>query len=58
MNIDGWEKDTDPRRWRLYIYNRRRDINTPVIHIAVAVIPLPSVPTVVMFYKTFMVIFA
>jgi hypothetical protein len=48
MNNDGWKEDSEPRRWRLYIDYRRRHINTPVMHIAVAVIPAPSVPTVVM----------
>lgn len=58
MNNDGWKEDSDPRCWRLYIDDRRRHINTPVMHIAVAVIPAPSVPTVVMSSHLFMVIFA
>jgi hypothetical protein len=57
MNIDGWEKDTDARRWRRCIDDPRRGIIssfpvaivairpiiTPAIHIAVVVISTPSV---------------
>ena len=68
-NNDWWEKDTDARRWRRFIVNRRRDINpfpvairpvvSPASRIAVAVIPASSVlvTAVVMFSHTFMVIF-
>ena len=48
----------NPRRRRFHIDDRRRNINTPAILIAVAVIPLPSVPTVIMSFHAFMIIFA
>jgi hypothetical protein len=46
VNNDGWEKDTDARRWRRFIVDRRRGINpftvsirpihTPATNIVVA----------------------
>src|SRR5450759_69385 len=46
-NIDGWEKDTDARRWRRCIDDPRRDINSfPVairpINTLVVAISMPS----------------
>jgi hypothetical protein len=69
MNNDRWKKYSNPRWWRRRIDNRRGRIITsfsvaivtirPIIT-AVVIITAPSVPvtTVVMFYDTFMVIFA
>jgi hypothetical protein len=47
MNKDGWEKDTDARRWRRCIDDPRRDINSfPVvirpINTLVVAISMPS----------------
>jgi hypothetical protein len=70
MNKDGWKKDTDARRWRRCIDDRRgRIINSfpvaivaimPATLIAAVVIPTPSVlvTAVVMSSLIFMVIFA
>jgi hypothetical protein len=70
MNKDGREKDTDARRWRRCIDDRRgRIINSfpvaivairPALHIAAVVIPRPSVlvTALVMSSLIFMVIFA
>jgi len=66
MNKDGWEKDTDARRWRRSIGDRRRNINS--FRIAIRPIYRPAHPiavpmsfflvtAVVMFSHSFMVIF-
>jgi hypothetical protein len=61
MKKDGGEKDTDARRRRRRIDDRRRDINSPALHIVVTVIPvIPStslfVAAVVVFSHTFLII--
>ncbi|MGD0281587.1 MAG: hypothetical protein ABSB95_04410 [Dissulfurispiraceae bacterium] len=64
-NNDGWKKDIDSGLWWRYIDDRRRGIAirviiTPAMLIAAAFISTSSVlgTSVVMFFHTFMVIFA